>query len=187
MEKVRIFVAVELTQEIKENLRVIQEELKKASADVKWVKPENTHLTLKFLGYVFSQQIPEIINGLKNGLMGFGSFPVEIINIGSFPEKGRPRIIWAGVGAGKQDLIRLQGKVEDFLKKFTFSEEVREYVPHLTIGRARGLQNIKALQDLSIAKNSVHFGKVFAEDVSIIRSDLKPDGPVYTILERIKL
>ncbi|PIU50773.1 RNA 2',3'-cyclic phosphodiesterase [Candidatus Desantisbacteria bacterium CG07_land_8_20_14_0_80_39_15] len=194
MEKIRIFIAIELMQEIKENLRGIQEELKKANADVKWVKPENIHLTLKFMGSVPAQQIPEIAGELKSGLVrmdplgtGFGFFSVEIAKVGSFPEKGKPRVIWAGVESGSEDVIRLQGKVEDSLKKFNFPGEDREYTPHLTVGRVKGPENIKVLQELLGVKSSVQFGRMLVEDVSIIRSDLKPDGPVYTTLEKILL
>jgi len=185
MEKIRIFIAIELPQDIKENLQSLQEELKKANADVKWVKPENIHLTLKFLGYVPASQIPEIIQELKSGLDGFGTFSVEIAKLGSFPEKGKPRVIWTGVNSGSENIVRLQNKVEDFLKKFNFPIEERKYTPHLTIGRVRGLQNIKLLQDLIGTRNNVQFGNMNVENVSIIRSDLKPEGPVYTTLGKI--
>lgn len=187
MEKIRTFVAIELSQEIKENLKEIQEELKKTNADVKWVKPENIHLTLKFLGSISAQQISEIATELKSRLMGFGSFSIEVAKVGSFPEKGRLRVIWAGIGTGSQEAIQLQSKVEDSLKRFNFPQEDRLYTPHLTIGRARSPHNIKTLQELLITKSSVQFGKMVVEDISVIRSDLKPDGPIYTTLEKIKL
>jgi len=186
-EKIRIFIAIELPEDIKKNLEGLQEELKKASADVKWVKPENIHLTLKFLGSVPVQQIPEIVQELKNGLAAFGFFSVGIAKIGSFPEKGKPRVIWAGVEKGNEIVARLQDKVEDLLQRFNFACEEREYSSHLTIGRVKGPNNIKSLQELLAGKFSVQFGEMPVEDISIIRSDLKPDGPAYTILERIKL
>ena len=187
MEKVRTFIAVELSQEIKENLKGIQEELKKANADMKWARPDNIHLTLKFLGSTPAQQIPEIAGELKSGLAGFGSFSIEIAKLGSFPEKGKPRIIWAGVNAGSEDVIRLQGKIENSLKRFNFAQEDREYAPHQTIGRAKGFKNMERLQELMKTKNAVQLGNMIVENVYVIRSDLKPEGPVYTVLENILL
>jgi len=187
MEKVRTFIAVELLQEIKENLKDIQEELKRANADLKWVKPENIHLTLKFLGSIPVQWIAEISDELKRGLTDFGSFSIEIAKLGSFPEKGKPRVIWAGISKGSEDLFRLQEKVEDSLRKFNFPQEDREYTPHLTIGRVKGPKNIDRLQELIKTKNDLQLGSMIVEDISIIRSDLKPDGPVYTTLKKVEL
>lgn len=187
MEHIRTFIAVELTEEIKRNLGKIQEELKKTNAKVKWVSPGNIHLTLRFLGFVPVDQIPGIGDELKKGLSGFGPFWIEVAKLGSFPPKGRPKVIWAGVSAGSEDVIKLQGKIEDFLKKFNFEQEDRRYIPHLTIGRVKSPKNTERLQELMRTKNSVQFGNMTVGDVSIIRSDLKPEGPVYTVLEKIAL
>ena len=187
MENLRIFIAVELPQDVKNNLLALQDEMKKTGADVKWVKPEDMHLTLVFLGSTPPEKIPAVGENLKKILSGFRPFDIELEGTGSFPESGKPRVIWAGVSGGSEDLARLQKGVEDVTRELGFAGDDRGFTPHLTLGRVRGPGKLEALQAVLEKRKTAKFGTVRITSVEIIKSEPGPEGPVYKLIENISL
>ncbi|MEK6714800.1 MAG: RNA 2',3'-cyclic phosphodiesterase [Candidatus Omnitrophota bacterium] len=178
----RLFIAVELSKEIKKELTALEEKLKSSAADVKWVKPDNVHLTLKFLGETKEEQI-EPIKKILNGLAEkFKVFKTEIAGLGSFPNLKSPRVIW--IGANNTDTLSvIANLLEEKLDKVGFPKEKRDFQPHLTLGRVRSLKNINILKD-TLAKNlDFKAGILEVKALSLIESKLTPSGPIYTAFQ----
>ncbi|TAN62589.1 RNA 2',3'-cyclic phosphodiesterase [bacterium] len=182
----RTFIAIELGNPIKDALSRLQSELNKSEADVKWVLPENIHLTLKFLGEVKEEEMPEIIQSLKKIAREVNSFRVEINAIGAFPNAKSPRVIWSGIEQGKENLSQLAGLVEDALERLEFPREERKFSAHITIGRVRSPKNRAALSE---AMQQLKFDALSQTVKSIIlfKSSLTPKGPIYEKLDEENL
>ena len=182
----RTFIAISIPKNIKDKIGIYEEPLKKQKVKISWVKPENIHITLKFLGEVEENKIPEIYEALKKCVSNKNPFEIEVIGTGGFPNLSRPRVIWVGLKKGSEELKILAKSIDNELEKLGFQKEKRGFSPHLTIGRVKSIYNI----DKFVKKmNSIEFkGETFtAEEVSIMKSDLKPTGAVYTNLHTIKL
>ncbi|MBM2827356.1 MAG: ligT [Dehalococcoidia bacterium] len=134
----RVFVAIELPQEVREGLAQVQDKLRsQIDEGVRWVDPWGVHLTLKFLGDVAPEKVTPIVQALTDVSNRNASFEVSIEQLGAFPSAVRPRVLWVGIGGDLSELIKLQGMVEDALAPLGFPPEGRGFSPHLTVGRVR--------------------------------------------------
>jgi 2'-5' RNA ligase len=134
---VRIFVAVFPPPEIRRALVGAARELP-VVGEVRWARPENVHLTLKFLGDVPEDDLDRVAEALEPVRLRHESFEAELSGFGAFPSARRARILWAGIGEGSEPLRDLARDVEASLEPLGFEREDRAYMPHLTLGRARG-------------------------------------------------
>ena len=132
----RAFVAIFPPPEVREALSAGARGLRIAG-DVRWVRPENVHLTLKFLGDVPEQDLDRLAEALEPVRARHEPFLAVPSGFGAFPSARRARIVWAGIGEGSERLRALARDVEDSLEPLGFERERRDYVPHLTLGRAR--------------------------------------------------
>jgi 2'-5' RNA ligase len=187
VEKVRTFIAIKLTPEIISKISGMQEELKRTGAQVKWVKPENIHLTLKFLGHITSEELEKVKIATRETLKPFKSFGISISGLGAFPKIEYPRVIWVGVDEGKEELKRMTSNLEERLAQIGFAKEKREFSPHLTIGRVKSSKRKERLIEAFTKFTAAHLGSMKVDKIAIIKSELKLQGPVYTSLEEIDL
>jgi RNA 2',3'-cyclic 3'-phosphodiesterase len=134
---VRTFVAVFPPPAVRRALSDAALELPVAG-EVRWVRPENVHLTLKFLGDVPEDDLGRIAEALEQVSLRHGPFEAELSGFGAFPSARSARILWAGIGEGSEALRSLARDVDASLEPLGFEREDRAYVPHLTLGRARG-------------------------------------------------
>lgn len=181
---VRSFIALEISDEVRERLAELLKRLHRTNASVKWVEPENLHLTLKFLGEVPEVQIDDIIQALRAIAEATSPFSFTVRGVGGFPDLRRPRVLWVGVEA-PESLLRLQQLVEKAMEMLGFALEERTYHPHITIGRVKamvGMEKVKAI--LSENANTV-FGVVSVTHLTLFRSDLSKEGPTYTPLAKL--
>ncbi|UCD34456.1 MAG: RNA 2',3'-cyclic phosphodiesterase [Nitrospiraceae bacterium] len=182
----RSFIAIELPESAKSALAGLQQELKESGADVRWVKPEHIHLTLKFLGDVGSEVIDSLIQVLKGTCREGNPFSIEIRGTGVFPHARSPRVIWAGVSGGAA-LAALQRDIERGLSALGFDSEERPFVPHLTVGRVRSSLGKRQLIEKVDGFRDALFAEVDVRSVALMKSDLSPAGAHYTALARISL
>ncbi len=105
---------------------------------VRWAKPENVHLTLRFLGNVREEVLGDLHAALEEVCAGHAPFEVELAGLGAFPSARRARVLWTGVGAGFEELGSLAADLDEALSPLGFKREERPYTPHLTLGRVRG-------------------------------------------------
>jgi 2'-5' RNA ligase len=178
----RTFIAVSLPKEIKDFLSRIQEQLRSSGADVKWVHPENIHLTLKFLGEIEDNQIEQLTALLQETVKGKSAFAVRLSSIGAFPKISSPRVIWVGIDKGDSDLQQISGELERRCGRIGIPEEDRPFSSHITLGRVRsGLNRQKLASDLDNLKDNPDLqGREFTVDkVTLFKSTLTPKGPIY--------
>lgn len=179
---VRSFIALELNQAIKSELKSAQDELKKINLDVKWVEIDNIHLTLNFLGNLDLENLDKAKTALKNTSSLFKPFEITLSELGVFPKIDFPKVIWVGINQGKNELIKISSLLKEELKKFDFTLEDREFVPHLTLGRVRSPKNKNELKNYLISSRPDFTSKQEIKEVTLFKSELKPRGPVYTVL-----
>jgi len=186
--RIRTFVAVQISAETRRRAGNLIERLRAAGADVKWVAPENLHLTLKFLGDVDAQEIPDVCRAIQTALADRAPFEFEVRGAGAFPKPDRPRTVWLGVTEGQDDLIAMNDRLEKPLAKLGFRRENRAFTPHLTIGRVRGGgPNVAALAEL-IGKNAdFDARRTEVSEAVVFASHLDRSGPTYEPLARAQL
>jgi RNA 2',3'-cyclic 3'-phosphodiesterase len=182
----RLFVAVDIPAEVRQGLASLQDRLRHAQADVSWVRPENIHVTLKFLGETDEKRLPSIREALAGVARTGAPFSMEVVGVGSFG--GRvPRVVWVGVRDGAQPLTDLARQVERVLARLGFPKEKREFTAHLTLGRVRSPRNAQGLLAAVQEVREERFGTIAAKAFELVQSELRPSGSVYTTLERFSL
>jgi 2'-5' RNA ligase len=185
-QKIRTFIAIEIPASILEKISSFQNMLKMYNADVRWVRPESIHLTLKFLGDVEQKSIDRLNSAIQDASKRIDPFMVSICGAGTFPNDRRPRIIWVGVKEGIQKLELLVSNLEDCLSKLGFNKEEKRFRPHLTLGRVRSIHNINSTIE-AMYSSEFKGGMFEASEIVLMKSDLKPTGAVYNILKKTKL
>ncbi len=182
----RLFVAVHLPQEIRNGLAAVQDRLRRAQADVSWVKAANLHITLKFLGETEPKRLERIGPVLAEAARGAAPFSLTVAGVGTFG--GRvPRVVWAGVTEGASLLGGLAGVVDNGLARLGFPKERRSFAAHFTLGRVRSSRNADSLLAAIRDEPTAALGTVRVEEFVLMQSQLDPGGSIYTILERFPL
>ena len=185
----RTFIAIELPSEIKDSLSRLQEELKTSGADVKWVTPENIHLTLKFLGEIDDKKIDKIIKIIDDTAKEKNKFQIRISSLGAFPKVDFPRVIWVGVDTGDKETKEIAEGLEEKIAKIGIPKEDRPFSSHITIGRTKSSLNREGLvQDLK-DKAELGGGKLnfYVTKITLFKSTLTPKGPIYEVLKATNL
>ena len=187
LETKRLFIAIELPASIKSHLENYQRELKKTGADVKWVEPQNIHLTLKFLGKTKTDQIPKIVDILKRLAASQKHVPVSLNQLGFFPEKKSPRVLWAGLNDKTKTLEKIALFLEEALAPLGFEKETRAFQSHTTLARVRSSQNILALiEKINELDENFKIADFFIDNITLFESELTPHGPIYSIIHQVK-
>lgn len=175
----RSFIAIGLSDEVKKELGMIQDGLKASGADVKWADPDNIHITLKFLGEVSQDKIAEINDILERVAEGYASFDVSLFKVGAFPDFNYPRVIWVGIDQNCAMVEEIAEKIENECEKIGFPREKRAFSAHLTLGRIRSQRNKPELKEKMMTA-AVRPLASNVKGLTFFKSDLRPDGAVYT-------
>ncbi|UCH33317.1 MAG: RNA 2',3'-cyclic phosphodiesterase [Armatimonadota bacterium] len=176
----RAFVAVNLDGNLRQAIGEAQGSLRRTGGDVKWVRPDNMHLTLKFLGWVDDARLAPIVEAVRPAVEAEAPFRLRIEGTGGFPSATAPRVIWVGVKEGAEELARLAERVEAALEPLGFDREARGFSPHVTVGRCRSAGGRDGLAAEIRAMRERPFGEMEVRRVELMRSDLRPTGPIYT-------
>jgi 2'-5' RNA ligase len=191
MEKIRSFIAVELPLELKQALSRLQAKMKSASgAPVRWVEPNNIHLTLKFLGDIDIEITGRITAALEDAARGTHPFDIGVSGLGVFPDLKRVRIVWVGLTGELAKLEQFQQRIEAGLAPLGFPPEGRPFTPHLTIGRVRDYarpDDRLALGELIGGMGLDREYKVGLNAVHLIKSQLTREGPIYSKISTVAL
>ncbi|MBM4065162.1 MAG: RNA 2',3'-cyclic phosphodiesterase [Planctomycetes bacterium] len=184
---VRLFVAVEITEETRKKLAAFQDKLKKAAADVGWVAPENLHITLKFIGYIDEEKIEEVHNIIKDSVTHIKPFNLSYAGVGAFPTPKSPRVIFAQAIDTGGALAKIHERLDNQLMALGVEHETRKFDAHLTVGRVRTRRNVTKLTEILNSYNGFNFGSERITQVVLMKSDLSPEGPIYTKLHSVDL
>ncbi len=182
----RIFIAVPLSTEVRALLNEIQDRLRSFGADVKWTAVPGIHLTLKFLGEMDPADLPRLATSLREASSSARPFELRLCGLGGFPDLRHPRVLWCGLAGDIPQLESLQKNVERACLDVGFPREERPFQPHLTLGRVRGKSNLQQLLDYIKIPSTLEHG-FGVKEFNIYQSVLKPQGAVYTVLEKIDL
>jgi len=182
----RCFIALDIPDQIRSDVGDILDRLKKHNADVKWVRVDNMHLTLKFLGKTPQKVLPKIQEYLFNVVLSYNPFYIRIYATGVFPNRKYPRVIWIGV-EDSDILKRLHVDIENSMDSLGFKKEQRSFKPHLTLGRVRSQKGVlHMVHDLDTFKDK-DFGNIHVKKIKLMKSELKPQGAIYSCLYDIPL
>jgi 2'-5' RNA ligase len=191
MERLRAFIAIELPVEVKHALTQLQDRLKLGSrAPVRWTSPGGTHLTLKFLGDINAAITGGITAAMQKAAVGIHPFRLNISGLGVFPDSTRPRVVWVGLSGDLDRLVLLQKNIESALSPLGFAAEARAFTPHLTLGRVRDNarpDERQSLGQLVSGTASPTDNEFSIASVYLIRSQLTPQGPIYTTIGSVAL
>ncbi|MBX6422690.1 RNA 2',3'-cyclic phosphodiesterase [Thermosulfurimonas sp. F29] len=183
---IRCFLAVDLPGETKEVLAGLQRELRAAGADVRWVRPEGFHLTLKFFGSIPEGKLEELVKAAERAASGLRPFVLSLKGAGFFPPRGTPRVVWVGLSGDLDPLLELHRRLERAFERVGFPPERRPFHPHLTLGRVKTPRGAEELRrrtaNLRIPEHAFR-----VERLTFFRSELRPDGAVYTALREVAL
>lgn len=183
----RTFIGFALPEEGLAAVRAMQTELMARRFRVRWVRPDNIHLTLKFLGDVEPREVGRIAAALGAAALGHTPLRLAVRAAGVFPDIRRARVIWAGLSGQVDALNRLHRSIDERLATLGYAAETRPFSGHLTLGRARAKIDPKQLA-AALAALETGVSTPFTVDTLVLfKSDLKPSGAVYTKLEQIFL
>jgi len=174
--------AAELPHPILSKIGEIQQRIRRSRADVSWVKAEQIHLTLKFLGNIEDEQVTGISSIMGEVAAKRSAFTLSVKGLGAFPSIRNPRVIWLGLHGWEETLAPLQKEMEKKLEVMGFEPEGRAYLPHLTLGRVKTLKEKGELVDCMERDRDVDLGSFVVDRIILFRSDLRPTGPIYTPL-----
>jgi 2'-5' RNA ligase len=186
MNMIRTFIAIDTPEEFKPEISKVQYLLKNVGAEVRWEQEKKFHITLKFLGDVNESIMPGMLSHLDSVLSECSSFELTYGNLGCFPNKKFPKIIWVGAQNSDGNLNKIQSIIEDELISFGFKRENKHFTPHITIGRVKGEKNLRDLvsfmETVTLAPRTFHINEVV-----VMKSVLKQLGSEYEILQKIQL
>lgn len=187
-EKWRVFCAIEIPAAVRRAIDKHIEQLKVAvpDASVSWTRPENAHLTLKFLGSISASDVAKLSAAAERAVSGVHSFQVTAAGAGSFPAHGQPRVLWVGLQDLGGKLGELQNRLDDEAFREGFARDGRAFHPHLTVGRLRKSHHARTI---AAAHKGVGFQAMDIEvgELLVMRSQLNPAGSKYTVISRHKL
>ncbi|MEM2866172.1 MAG: RNA 2',3'-cyclic phosphodiesterase [Candidatus Hadarchaeales archaeon] len=182
----RTFVALEISEEVRERLVRFQQKLLQGWASLKLVEPQNLHLTLKFLGEVEEGRLGEVEEALRRGCSGASPFTMEVKGTGVFPSPQYVRVVWAGVGEGWERVSSLQRDVDRELGRLGFPRDT-EFVPHLTLARVKSVKDRGGFLRVVEGGRKEEFGRVEVREIHLKKSVLTPKGPIYETLRTFHL
>lgn len=187
----RCFAAIELDGAIQKKLGQLQgrfqREYRLRDPEIKWVRPGNIHLTLKFLGEVPDSQITQVCSAVSQAASQAKPFEIEIGDCGCFPPRGAARVMWVGVVAGIEPLAALQQELELSLIDLGFEPESRPFRGHLTLARIKNARVGHLVREVVEGVGPVSLGMQSAAEITVFQSQLARGGPTYIPLHHAPL
>jgi 2'-5' RNA ligase len=176
----RLFVALQLSAEVRETFAALLGELRRTDSKPRWVHPENLHITLKFIGHVAEETLPPICNALATVQVP-PPMTIEFHGLGFFPNALRPTVAWAGTQP-LPELAALTDKIDSALTVCGVPRETRSFSPHLTLARLKETRLSDALRAQIEKEQNRSFGNQTIREFQLIESKLKSTGAEYTTL-----
>lgn len=185
---IRSFLAFEKPQEIKGILEEVSAALGTSRMDVRWVRPENIHLTIVFLGYVRTEDLTAMEEPIGEVCSSFGPFMISLKGMGCFPNRRSPRVIWIGLEGDIERMAHFRDRLQEPLKTFGIKEEKRPFRPHLTLGRFNSRsRNDRELEQYLEKYEDLSSPSCLLGELALFRSDLRRGGSIYTKLKSWRL
>jgi RNA 2',3'-cyclic 3'-phosphodiesterase len=199
---IRAFLAVELSQELRAKVALVQHELKQRfepemnrNRHISWVQSAKIHLTIKFLGDMDEQLLDPLLRVVEQAVGSQPSVIVPLERLGAFPRPHSPRVLWIGPsenweqGEEGKRVIEIHGEIEQACESLGFLREAKPFSPHLTLARVKmGVRHVGAALAMSgVLDQPLSVGSLAVESVVLVKSELKPTGSIYTRLWAARL
>ena len=182
----RIFIGLKLDKNVQDEIEKFLKPFKKLSSPIRWVKPQNIHITLKFIGEVPGEKYSQMEENLTAATFNTGPFNLTLAGCGKFGKKESLNILWTGI-APNQKLEHIYNTIEDTLEKSGIEKETRPFKPHITVGRNKKNFNFKSFFKIIEEKKDLPITEFTVDGFQLFKSRLTPSGPVYSILKEIPL
>lgn len=180
----RAFIAIDLPENIRESLHLLQKKLHDPASPVSWVNASSLHITLKFLGEITQEQAQAVKQMLQSQIFSQAPFTIKLGGLGAFPSLRAPAVLWVGVSQGDEAVKSLAGIIEKESRRLSLRGEERPFSAHVTIGRLRGQAPSVFLGKLREVKWREP-GAWQAEALTFYQSVLSPEGPRYSVLAEV--
>lgn len=184
MNVFRGFIAVEV--DCSSTLLNFMDALKNIPAQLKMVKPQNVHLTLKFLGDTKENLIPDLEQAMRHSIEGIPPFEVNLQGVGVFPNENYITVIWVSMEK-KGELTSIAEKLDELLQPLGYKKERRPFSPHITVARVKRIKDKDALIATLKRYKETDFGMMKVDSLKLKKSVLTPKGPIYTTLKKVEL
>jgi len=185
--QIRTFIAVSLPSPLLAGIEKLTRTLQKQLTDVRWVEPQNLHVTFKFLGDIPLNDLPELIQAVTRCVCRMDSFDMTLQGLGAFPDWESPKILWIGCREGAEELRRLAEKINECLFPLGYPQEARRFSPHLTIGRVKKPEQGILMKSILGEHQDRLFGSCSVSEVQVFSSELTRRGPLYSEIAAIPL
>ena len=180
-EQIRSFIAFEMqNEEVLGKLASTQKLLVETGADLRPVAPQNIHITTRFLGDISPVMVDKVWEAMKN--VKFTPFTIKLCGLGVFPSLNYPRVVWAGMTEGVEQLKSIFTQLEPQIRALGFAADAYGFSPHLTIARVKSGKNKDRLAEFVSKRADYEFGVIKADCLRLKRSQLSPKGPTYSTL-----
>jgi RNA 2',3'-cyclic 3'-phosphodiesterase len=190
-ERLRLFIAVAIPEEVKAKIEAAQAELRRVLPErvVRWTRREQFHLTLRFLGDVEAARVEALEEAIRAACLGFGALHLRAERVGCFPDLRCPRVVWVGVQDQAEQLSHLQTAVELATHEYTTEEKEERFTGHVTLARIKAIKRpeAEALGKAAAGMTERLFGQWTAYQIDIMRSELSPQGARHSTLASIAL
>jgi 2'-5' RNA ligase len=183
----RAFIAFDLPPEITRLAADLQACLQRQGLKLRWVRPGNIHLTLRFLGEIPSEQSADVAQAMRMAAMGGSPIQLSAQGMGVFPGLRKPRVLWMGLGGQTELLARAAARLEAELAPLGIPREDRPFKAHLTLARFQKPLDARRLQAALEACGGFTPQPLMAAEMVLFQSDLRPQGSIYTALARVAL
>lgn len=184
---IRAFIAVDVPPPVKEALGGLQSALQEAGIQARWVRHQDVHATLTFLGNVPAEQVVELRAAMEEAARGVDPLEARVAGVGAFPNERWPRVVWVGLEESTGGLSALHKRLEAALAPLGYEPEDRPFRPHLTLARIKVPARAGRVAQALEAHHDKDFGKITVDRIVLYQSTLKPTGPAYTPLEEVGL
>ena len=182
----RCFVAIDVSEEVRRAIAGATEKVKGLSKGVRWVPPDNVHLTLKFLGETGDDKVLQIQESLSLLCSRHPPFTITVRGSGGFPDMRRPNVLWVGIDESGP-LGLLNRDIEKSMAELGFEKEVKRFSPHLTVGRVKSRDGLEAGTMEWITFKDTVFGTITVGETLLMKSTLKRGGAEYSKIAGFKL
>ena len=183
----RVFVAIDAPEGVKRELLALQERLRKTGVRPVWVKPDNMHLTLRFLGDISQEQADSYIAMLEEGYRELLPFKLHVGGVGVFPSERRPSVVWSGVLPEDGPVAYAHTVAESAARAIGLLPEDKVFRPHLTVARIKDFRDTTPLVEYLHYERQFDGGDLPVRSIRVYSSTLTPKGPIYRCLREITL
>lgn len=182
----RAFLAIEMSGEVRERYAAFHAESSRGHGDLRWVRPENLHLTVRFLGDTPERKVDAIRERLEDAARAVPAFRASVGAPGAFGPRNSPQVLWFGIADGSSQLLQLEERIDAPLSKLGFPRDGKPWHAHITVARNPRKVRFESWSE-ELARSGLPGLPLAVDSMAMYSSLTKPDGPAYTLVWSVRL